>query len=44
MLTCYREFTTAQARIEPTTARSEIDRFLADMLVGKAAGISAASI
>jgi indolepyruvate decarboxylase len=28
MLTCYREFTTAQARIEPTTARSEIDRVL----------------
>jgi indolepyruvate decarboxylase len=28
MLTCYREFTIAQARIEPATARNEIDRVL----------------
>jgi hypothetical protein len=28
MLNCYREFTIAQARIEPATARNEIDRVL----------------
>ena len=28
MLTCYREFTVAQTRIEPSTARDEIDRVL----------------
>jgi indolepyruvate decarboxylase len=28
MLTCYREFTVAQARIEPPTAKDEIDRVL----------------
>jgi indolepyruvate decarboxylase len=28
MLTCYREFTVAQTRIEPATARSEINRVL----------------
>src|ERR1700754_2201073 len=28
MLNCYREFTVAQARIEPANARQEIDRVL----------------